>query len=222
METTNTFFAKVFGWMFLALMLSASSAFLFASNPDWMNVLTSVDSEGAQTFSTWGYIALFAPLGFIVVLMIGLENFSNLTVTLIFLAYSFVNGICLSFIILAYTTGSLIGCFLGAAIMFGIMGVYGYLTKKDLTNIGSLLIMALFGIIIVSIINMFMQSAMIDYIISIIGVVVFCGLTAYDVQKLKSMAYSGRKGAIVGALNLYLDFLNIFLYLLRLFGSTDD
>lgn len=219
---SNTFLAKVFGWMFLALMLSAFSAIIFANNPEWMNMLITKNAEGKETFSFLGWVTLFAPLGFIIVLIIGLERFSDFTATGIFLLYSFINGISLSFIILAYTPGSLIGCFLGAAIMFGIMGLYGYFTKRDLTNIGSILIMALIGIIVVSIINLFMQSAMIDYIISIIGVVVFCGLTAYDVQMLKDMSYSGRKGAIIGALNLYLDFLNIFLYLLRLFGESKD
>jgi len=149
--------------------------------------------------------------------------------TFFFLAYAAVMGISLSFILLIYTSGSIIGCFATASAMFGIMAVMGYTTEKDLTSFGSLMMMGLVGIVIAMMVNFFLHSEMMGYIISIVGVAVFTGLTAYDVQVLKRIGagveYEGtsardtRKLAIMGALRLYLDFINLFLMLLRLFGN---
>jgi FtsH-binding integral membrane protein len=146
-----------------------------------------------------------------------------------FFAYAAINGVTFSFILLAFTAGSVVSCFLSSAAMFGIMAVMGYTTNKDLTSFGRIMMMGLIGIIVAMIINFFMHSSGLNYLISIIGVAVFTGLTAYDVQKLKrigaGLEYEDvpsadvKKLAIMGALNLYLDFINIFLFMLRLFGS---
>ena len=179
-----------------------------------------------------GWVVMFAPLGFVMLMSFGYQKLSAPAITALFLVYSAITGISLSFIILAYTPGSIVACFLSAAAMFGVMAVMGYTTKQDLTGFGRILTMGLIGIVIASLINMFMQNGTMDYIISFIGVMVFTGLTAYDVQKLKRIgagvefegteAASVRKLSIMGALNLYLDFINIFLFLLRLFGGRKD
>ena len=148
------------------------------------------------------------------------------TMVLVFIAYSVLMGVSLSFIFLAYTGASIASTFLIASAMFGGMAVVGYTTKTDLTKFGSIMMMGLFGIIIASVINMFMGSSTLDYIISFGGVLVFTGLTAYDVQKLKRIGSqithedeNSRKLTIMGALTLYLDFINLFLFLLRIFGN---
>ncbi len=162
----------------------------------------------------------------------GYARLSAPVMLVLFIAYSAINGISFSFILLAYTAGSVLGCFLSAAAMFGIMAVLGYTTNKDLTSFGRIMMMGLIGIIVASLINLFLHSGTMDYIISFIGVMVFTGLTAYDVQKLKHIGegseYEGapaveiKKRSIMGALTLYLDFINLFLFLLRLFGSRRD
>ena len=147
---------------------------------------------------------------------------------LLYVIYSILMGMSLSYIFLIYTTASIFKTFLIAASMFGVMAVVGYTTKTDLTKFGSFLFMALIGIIIASLVNFFMHSARLDYIISIAGVLIFTGLTAFDVQKIKQIGNAGindgdlmAKITIHAALTLYLDFLNLFLYLLRFFGNRD-
>lgn len=172
---------------------------------------------------------MFAPIGFVLLMSFGFQRLSAPALTALFLVYSAINGISFSFILLAYTAGSVIGCFASAAVMFGVMAVMGYTTDKDLTGFGRIMMMGLIGILVAMLINFFLKSGTMDYIISIIGVMVFTGLTAYDVQKLKrigaGMEYEGvgvantKKVSILGALSLYLDFINIFLFLLRLFGN---
>ena len=149
--------------------------------------------------------------------------------TFLFFAFSAVMGMSLSFILLVYTSGSVIGCFASASVMFGVMAVMGYTTDKDLTSFGRILSMGLIGIFVAMLINMFLHSGPMNYLISIVGIAVFTGLTAYDTQKLKrigaGLEYEGtsandtKKLALMGALNLYLDFINLFLMLLRLFGN---
>jgi FtsH-binding integral membrane protein len=157
---------------------------------------------------------------------LGFQRMSSTVMLLLFLAYSIVMGMSLSFIFIAYTHGSIFQTFGIAALTFGVMAVMGYTTKTDLTKFGSILIMALVGIIIASLVNMFLHSSQMDYIISFIGVLIFTGLTAYDVQKLKRIGAGVEMGtddttklAIFGALTLYLDFINLFLFLLRFFGN---
>jgi FtsH-binding integral membrane protein len=146
----------------------------------------------------------------------------------VFLAYAAVNGISLSFIFLIYNLGSIFNVFLSSVALFAVMAIAGYTTKTDLTKLGSILMIGLVGIIIASLINFFTKSDTMSYICSILGVVIFTGLTAYDVQKIKNLSNeddgSGgfRKLSIMGALTLYLDFINIFLFLLRLFGGRKD
>ena len=172
---------------------------------------------------------MFAPLG-LVFLMGGMVNKMSSTMLLAtFLIFSMIMGISLSYIFLIYSVGSIVNVFFITAAVFGVMAVAGYTTKTDLTKLGSILMIGLIGIIIASVVNMFLGSSTMDYIISIIGVVVFTGLTAYDVQKLKRMGEqvatgteTAQKMALMGALSLYLDFINLFLMLLRLFGGRRD
>lgn len=224
---SKTFMANVFLWMFTALAVSAVMAYLFASN---MQLLSLLISETG--LSPLGWIVMFAPLGFVLLMSFGYNRLSAPALTAVFLLYAAVNGISFSFILLTYTAGSIVGCFAAASAMFGIMAIMGYTTKQDLTSFGRIMMMGLIGIIIASVINWFMGSAGLDYLISIIGVAVFTGLTAYDVQKLKHIgmgieqeglpAVSAKKASIFGALNLYLDFIMIFIFLLRLFGGRRD
>jgi FtsH-binding integral membrane protein len=224
--TQKTFVANVFLWMFLALSISAVCAYGFANNLELLSYL--VDFEAGK-MTTLGYITMFAPIGFVLAMSLGFARFSSGVLIALFVLYAAITGISLSFILLIYTSGSVISCFAASAGMFGLMAVMGYTTKQDLTSFGRIMMMGLIGIIIATVINLFLQSDSMQYIISIVGVLVFTGLTAYDVQKIKRIGagveYEGVSGentkklAILGALNLYLDFLNLFLYILRLFGN---
>jgi FtsH-binding integral membrane protein len=220
---SQTFINRVFGWMFIALLISAVTAISFEKSPDFMNnVIHKVN--GIKSLTSLGWVVMFMPLLFGLLLIFGYEGFSETTVKALFLLYSAVNGISFSVIINCYTTSSLISCFVSAAGMFAVMALYGYFTKKDLSSWSSILLMGLVGLLIVNILTIFIGSnSLMEHIIGSIGVLVFCGLTAYDMQKLKRMSYS-EKGAIMGAFELYLDFVNLFLYLLRIFGvsSSDD
>jgi uncharacterized protein len=221
---TRTFLANVFLLMFIALGVSALFAWQFSINTTLLSYL--ITPEG---ITGWGKVTIFAPLGFVLIMSFGYHRLSAPALMALFIAYAIINGICFSFILLAFTPGSVLGCFLSASAMFGVMAFMGYTTQQDLTKFGRILIMGLIGTIIAMVINFFLHSSQLDYIISIIGVMVFTGLTAYDVQKLKrigeGLEYSDvsaadtKKMSILGALNLYLDFINIFLFLLRLFGG---
>ena len=171
------------------------------------------------------YVVMLAPLAFVLVLSFGVNKLSVPAMQGLFWAFAAVMGLSLSSIFLVYTQGSIAKVFFISAAMFGSMSLYGYTTKRDLSGIGSFLYMGLFGLIIASIVNIFLHSSGLDWVISIAGLAIFVGLTAWDTQKIK-LSYSegfGRdvlaKGAIMGALNLYLDFINIFLFLLRIMGN---
>jgi FtsH-binding integral membrane protein len=173
-----------------------------------------------------GWIVMLAPIGFVLLMSFGYQKLSASALTLLFAAYAVIMGMSLSFIFLIYTSASIFKTFIVASAMFGIMAVAGYTTKIDLTRFGSIMFMGLIGIIIASLVNIFLKSNTLDFIISFIGVLVFTGLTAYDVQKLKKLGnvvISGsepaRKMIIMGALTLYLDFINLFLFLLRFMGD---
>lgn len=225
----RSFMANVFMWMFVALGISAVFAFLFSNNLSLLSYLINFETGKLNIL---GWIVMFAPLGFVLLMSFAYSRLSAPVLTLLFMLYAAINGISFSFILLAYTANSVLGCFLSASAMFGVMAVMGYTTKKDLTSFGRILMMALIGVVIAMLINMFLKSDTMGYVISIIGVMVFTGLTAYDVQKLKRIgagieygdvpASEGKKLSILGALTLYLDFINIFLFLLRLFGSRRD
>jgi len=224
----KNFMANVFAYMFMALGVSALFAYLFSTNLELLQYLVSSTGRGLNAL---GFIVMFAPLGFVLLMSFGYSRLSAPVLIILFVIYSALNGISFSFILLQYASGTVLACFLSAAAMFGIMAFMGYTTKHDLTKFGRILIMGLIGIIVASLINLFMGSSSLDYLISFIGVMIFTGLTAYDVQKLKNIgsgiqyadvpASDVKKVSILGALNLYLDFINLFLFLLRLFGRRD-
>ena len=171
------------------------------------------------------WVVALAPLGVVMYMSFGIRNMSASRAQTMFWVFAFLMGLSLSTIFLTYTQASIARVFFITATTFGAMSIYGYTTKRDLTAMGSFLFMGLIGIIIASIVNIFMQSSMMYFVISVLGVLIFVGLTAYDTQKIKNMymAYdSGEvsaKKAIMGALTLYLDFINLFIMLLRLFGT---
>src|SRR5258708_9058564 len=222
----KNFMANVFAYMFIALGISALFAYLFSTNLYLLQYLINVKGTGLNML---GYIVMLSPIGFVLLMSFGFSRLSAPVLLFLFVVYSAINGISFSFILLNYTSGSILGCFLSAAGMFGVMAFMGYTTHQDLTKFGRILIMGLIGIIIASLVNLFLGSATMDYLISFIGVMIFTGLTAYDVQKLKNIgsgiqyadvaASEVKKVSILGALNLYLDFINLFLFLLRLFGG---
>ena len=214
-------FFKVFGWMFIGLIVTAITAFATASSPALLGTIFSNN--------VYWIGLLIAELVLVIVLTARIHKMSKTTATLMFLLYSLVNGLTLSTIFLVYDFGSISSVFFITAAMFGVMALYGYTTKKDLTKIGSILLMALIGLIIASIVNIFWLNDTFSFIVAAIGVVIFVGLTAYDVQKIKVMASEVgtendfiEKFAIIGALTLYLDFINLFLKLLRLLGKSRD
>jgi len=221
-DMAANFVANVFAWMGIALAITAFTAYYFASNENLINSLFNP----VTGMTTLGWIVMLSPFGFVLAMSMGFQRFSAGTLTLLFGVYSILMGASLSFILMMYTTASVFQTFAVTAGMFGIMSFVGYTTKTDLTKFGSLMMMGLIGIIIASVVNMFMRSGTFDYIISFIGVLVFTGLTAYDVQKLKRIgagiqygSESARKLVIMGALSLYLDFINLFLFLLRFLGN---
>lgn len=219
---SKNFFANVFAFMFLALGISAAVAFAFSANPEWLLPIA--------TNKILFYLVMFAPLGFVLLMSLGYQKLSAPVMVTVFILYSAITGLSLSFILLIYTASSVVGCFVSASAMFGVMAVMGYTTKQDLTGFGRIMIMGLIGIVIASLVNIFLGSSQLDYIISFVGVMVFTGLTAYDVQKIKRIGQGldengqvinseVKKLSIMAALTLYLDFINLFIMLLRLFGS---
>ncbi len=220
----KSFIANVFLLMFIALGVSALFAWQFSINDTLLSYLVSPTG-----ITGLGKITIFAPLGFVLLMSFGYRKLSATALLALFIAYAVINGISFSFILLAFTPGSVLGCFLSASAMFGVMAFMGYTTDQDLTKFGRILMMGVIGILIAMVINFFLHSSGLDYLISIIGVMVFTALTAYDVQKLKRIgegleyddvsASDTKKISVLGALNLYLDFINIFIFLLRLFGG---
>ena len=220
-DSTKAFMVNVFSWMFAALTITAVMSYLFGTNLSLTTMLV-----GETGMKPLGYVVMFAPIGFVLLMSFGFNKLSYSVLLILFIAYAIIMGISLSFIFLIYTEGSIYVTFGVSALMFGIMALVGYTTNTDLTRLGNILMMALVGMIIAGVVNFFRKSDTMTYIISFIGVIVFTGLTAYDVQKLKNIGSGAEYGiestnklAIMGALNLYLDFINLFLSLLRLFGS---
>ncbi len=220
---SKTFISSVFSWMFAALAITSVVSYYFGNSMELMSYLINVDGGGLTIL---GYAAMFSPLAFVLIMSFGLNRISYPVLLFLFLLFAAVMGMSISFIFLAYTSSSIFTTFIAASAMFGVMSVVGYTTSTDLTKFGSIMTMGLVGIIIASLINMFMHSGTMDYIISFVGVLVFTGLTAYDVQKLKNIgagielgSATASKLVIMGALNLFLDFINLFLMLLRLFGD---
>ncbi|HOP44083.1 MAG: Bax inhibitor-1/YccA family protein [Flavobacteriales bacterium] len=221
----RTFLANVFSYMTLALVISGAMAWWFGHDLALLQYLINFET-GKQTILGW--VVLLAPLGLVFLMGGMVERLSGPALFAIYLVYSAVTGISLSYIFLIYAASSIATVFFITAGLFSVMAIAGYTTSTDLTKLGSILFIGLIGIIIASVVNMFLGSGTMDYIISILGVIIFTGLTAYDVQKLKRMGgvvatgtETAQKMALMGALSLYLDFINLFLMLLRLFGRRD-
>ena len=179
---SRTFMMRVFSWMFLALTITAVTSFVWAANPSLMMLLIDVEAKG---LSMLGWVVMLAPLGFVLLMSFGFQKLSAPLMMLLFIVYSVIMGMSLSFIFLAYNIGTIGTTFAIAAGMFGTMAIAGWFTKTDLTKFGSILIMGVVGLVIAMLVNFFLKSSMMDYVISVIGVLIFTGLTAYDVQKLK-------------------------------------
>ena len=215
----STVMRKTFGWMTMCLLITALTAMGVVNS----GLFYQIASSGAM------WLLIIAELVLVFVLSARIHKMSVTTATLMLIVYSVLNGATLSFIFLAYSLGSIAKTFFITTGMFGVMALVGATTKRDLSKMGSILFMALIGLIIASLVNIFLHSSGLDWIISLIGVVLFTALTAYDVQRVKRLATEsdlyddtqvGRL-AIISALSLYLDFINLFLYLLRFFGRND-
>lgn len=221
----RTFVASVFSWMSAALAITAITAYVFGTDANYIHYLVT-ETDSVMKPTGLGYFVMIAPLGFVLLMSFGFQRLSQTALTTLFLVYSVIMGLSLSFIFAVYTHTAIYTTFAISAGLFGVMALAGYTTNTDLTKLGSFLFMALIGIIIASVVNFFVKSSGFDYIISFLGVLLFTGLTAYDVQKLKRIgagveygSEAAAKLSIMGALNLYLDFINLFLMLLRLFGD---
>ena len=210
----NTLVRQVYAWMGAGLLITAVMALVTLSSPDVYRAIT-----GNRLLF---YGLMIGELALVFTLSGAINRLSETTATLLFVAYSALNGVTLSVVALVYTGSSIASTFVITAGMFGAMSIFGYMTRRDLTSWGSFLFMGLIGVVIASIVNIFMASSAVSWVISGIGVIVFTGLTAYDTWKIKAMAAGGtegRKPAILGALTLYLDFINLFLMLLRFTGN---
>ncbi len=213
------FVRRVYNWMALGLAVTAITALFTVSSPGLLQIVLN---------PTAMIVLIVAELGLVVALSAAINRLNSSTALLMFFGYAFLNGLTLSAIFLVYTKASIANTFFITAGTFAVMSIYGYTTQKDLTSWGSFLMMGLIGVLIASVVNIFFNSPMIYWLVTYAGVVVFVGLTAYDAQQIKAMAYAGfsgyemeRKGAVIGALRLYLDFINLFLMLLRIFGRRD-
>lgn len=229
-EVLNAFMRGIYSWMSVGLLATAAVAWMTLSVPAVMNLVLAQNPETGvvgPTMLFWA--ALIGEVGLVFYLSARISKLSASSATGLFIAYSALNGLTLSVILVAYTAASIFQTFLVTAGMFGAMSIYGLTTKRDLTGMGAFMMMGVFGLIIASVVNFFMASSALNFAISVIGVFVFAGLTAYDSQKLKDMGEfipadddtAVRRGTIMGALTLYLDFINMFIFLLRLMGNRE-
>ena len=221
----KTYVSNVMVLMSLGLLISGVAAYLFGTSESLFSMLYNLETGGRTLL---GWVVMLAPFGMVLLLGAGVRRMSSSAMIMAFVVFSALMGMSLSSIFVVYSLSSIVLTFAISAGMFGTMAIAGYVTKTDLTRMGSLLYMGLIGIIIAMVVNWFMGSAQLSYIISILGVLIFTGLTAYDMQKIKQMGMmvghaseEGRKMAVMGALTLYLDFINLFLFLLRIFGGRD-
>lgn len=222
---TQSFTARVLTYMAAAIAISGMVAYMFGTDADMLSYMVDFETGSLKTLA---WISMFAPFGLVLLMSAGINKMSSGTMLLVFIAFSVLMGMSLSTIFLVYSLGSIYLTFFVTAITFGVMAVLGYYTKTDLTKFGGILRMALIGIIVAMIVNIFMGSDTMDYIISMIGVLIFTGLTAYDMQKIRLMGNqveggteSESKMALMGALTLYLDFINLFLFFLRFLGNRN-
>jgi len=208
----------VYNYMTAGVAITGVTAYAVSTQPELMHTLFG-------TGLAW--VVMLAPLGFVMALSFGINKMSASTVQILFWAFAAVMGVSLASVFVAYTGTSIARVFFITAASFAGLSLYGYTTKRDLTGFGSFLIMGLIGILLASIVNIFLASTALQFTISVLGVLIFAGLTAYDTQRIKSIYYEGdssevmTKKSVMGALTLYLDFINLFLMLLRLFGNRN-
>jgi FtsH-binding integral membrane protein len=218
-DRVSAYLTAVYGWMCTGLAITASAAWLIARSP----VLISTIAANRLVF--WGL--MIAQLGIVFVLSARVQRLTASTASLLFILYSALTGVTMSFVLLAFTGESVATTFVVTAGMFGGLAAYGTVTRRSLAGLGQFLFMGLMGVVLASIVGMFWHSDGLQFVVSFIGVIVFTGLAAYDAQRLKAMALTTPEGqigsyAIVGALALYLDFINLFLFLLRFTGSRRE
>jgi len=217
---------RIYNYMASALALTGIVALWAANSQAFLSAIYNVQDGHVVGMNGLGYLVLFAPIGLVLWLGMGIQRMSLRTAQAIYWLYATLIGLSLSSIFLIYTGESIARTFFVTAGTFGAMSLYGYTTKRDLTGMGSFLMMGLIGLIVASVVNIFLHSSGLNFALSVLGVAIFVGLTAWDTQKLKGMYYqmggSGEmlaKVSIMGALSLYLDFINIFMYLLRFMGD---
>jgi len=225
-EGLRAYMLTVYNYMASALVLTGLMAFVTVNTPALMNMMFAVSERGVAP-TMLGWIITFAPLALVFFLSFRINHMQASTAQMVFWIYAGLVGVSLSPILLVYTGASVAKTFFVTAAAFGSLSLYGYTTKRNLSGMGSFLIMGLFGLIIASVVNIFLGSSTMDFVISVAGVLIFAGLTAYDTQKIKLMYLEadGRetatKKAVMGALSLYLDFINMFLFLLRFMGNRE-
>ena len=228
-EGLRAYMLKVYNYMATGVLLTGIIAlftFKFSAEVNSLGKIVAYTEFGNTIFfSGWRWLVMLAPLGIVFYMSFGINKMSAARAQTVFWVFAGLMGLSLSWIFMVYTPYSITRVFFITSGTFGAMSIYGYTTKRDLTKLGSFLMMGLIGIIIASVVNMFMKSTMMYYVISILGVLIFVGLTAYDTQKIKNMYSASDTGelmgkkAVMGALTLYLDFINLFIMLLRLFGQ---
>ncbi len=221
LSRAGVFMQQVYSWMFIGLLFTAVIAYFFSSVPALLSIVLN---------PVVMIVLMLATLGLVFFLTSRIHTLSATSASGFFLLYAGLNGAALSPILLVYTSSSIFVTFAITSVMFGALALYGMVTKRDLSAMGSFMFMGLIGIIIASLVNFFLQSSAMQFVINVLGVIIFAGLTAYDNQKIREMGESAplddslaiRRGSVLGALTLYLDFLNLFLFLLRLFGTSRD
>ncbi|HEY0104436.1 MAG TPA: Bax inhibitor-1/YccA family protein [Rhizomicrobium sp.] len=222
----RSYMLRVYNYMLVGLLLTGVTAYLTAEVPEIRSLFFAFNEQtGRAGLTGLGWVALLAPIGLVFFLSFRIATMSLAAAQTTFWLYAGINGIALAPIVLAYAGADVAQAFFVTAATFGAMSLYGYTTQRDLTGFGSFLFMGLIGVVIASVVQMFLQSAVMSFVISVVGVLVFTGLTAYDTQWIKNAyaeaddAATAGKKAIYGALKLYLDFINLFLMILRLMGN---
>jgi FtsH-binding integral membrane protein len=214
-ELSAAFLTQAFAWMFVGLLLTAGVAYVVQSNARLL-----------EFAGEWTFLLLIAQLGLVIGISAAIKRISATAALGLFFAYAASVGITIGLIVSFYTTASVAQAFLSASAMFGAAAIYGAVTKRSLAGLGGILFMGLIGLIVASILNIFIGGPQLTFLISIAGIVIFTALTAYDVQRIQqgdlaAATGSMEKAAVIGALSLYLDFINLFLFFLRIFGSRD-
>jgi FtsH-binding integral membrane protein len=222
-SVSRKFLSGVFAWMFVALGISAGVSYLFSGSADLLKLIFNFETGGLTGL---GYLALFSPVIFALVMQIAYEKIAYPILMLLFVTYATLIGVSFSIIFLAYTATTIFSMFITTSLVFAVMAIAGYYTHQDLTKMGTILYTVFIGMFIAFMVNYFIGSAKLDYILSCVGVVVFVGLTAYKVQMLKRIgegleygSLSSKKLALIGGLQLYITFINLFMMLLRIFGG---